>query len=454
MKVCPLCKHVNNDSDTLCAECNYPLPSSKSSKNTGKKTGSTSGNTSGKKPIAAILAAVVAVGVLVTAVTSAVSAFSAKGKMAHAFESSADALLQEVSKQSGISGVLDYFSGISELEYHSIELYAGVEEHVVSLDVDCARVQKLMTGTLSYENSTGDIDLDANFYMDKKDVRFVVPGVVSDVYGFSIKDFNKKYENSSMRKILGLPSAQNLDLAALTSLDVKGMLKQPKKLWDKFYKTLKAEKMGERPLVLGGTTQTVMSYDVSWDAKAMRELVKSLFGGVPSGLTSWLTKLDPDCRCFVNDDGMLVGIDFVAVGNKCTLLLEGTDNLWDDIRLEIQSLTAAKMVFTGGVVHSGNSLRIALSDDAGNTYALNYNSDGGRFSLDTPMGTLAEGIFYATSDTLTIGYENLEENMRFTATIRTSDERPDTLKGNYVDLLDMNLKEWQRFLIEVINSNG
>lgn len=454
MKVCPLCSHQNDDSAALCAECQYPLPSSKSSNNK-KKNGTK--NTGGKPAFIPLIAGALVAAAVVSVASLGFSVFSPKGKLTDATKAIGSAFMDNWGEQSGLTQAIDSLDILDDGKYHSIELMASVGGHTVEVDVDCARNKGLMTGALSYANAAEGYHLDTNFYVDKKDVRFVLPGVVSDVYGFSIKDFNKRYEKSAMRKVLGLPSADKIDFSALTSLDIDKLMKQPKKLWDRFYKTLKVENFGERPMTINGVSQVVQAYDVSWDARAMEKLVKSISGKIPSVVSSWLPGLEPDCRCFVNKDGVLVGVDFVTMGKKCTLLLEGASNPWDSIRLEVLTLAGSKSVFTGDVTYANNNLSICLSDEIGNEYGLNYNGDTGKFQLNTPDGILAQGVFFASDSSLMLGYTSSsleQEAATFLVAISKNDEKPETLKTKYVDLLDMNLKEWQRFLIEVLNSNG
>lgn len=471
MKQCPnpQCLQFNPDDSALaCPYCRTPYaPASRRDKKKDRKkdqtvpdsgigtTGGRSSSGSGKKAalFAGLAAGAVALAAVIFLVVTSIFGTSALGIAA---ENSVSALNDQ------LSGHTNMFSYLEDMEFLSAKsdchILLGIQtpDVALSLDTDYAGSKKLFNGSVEFQHLHEDFRMGADFHGNKKELRIFGSDLV-DTYGFKYSDFEKKYNSSHLRKVLGLPSAESLRLAPFRSFDLKDFLKeQGGSSWDAFEETLEIEKYDTRELTLGSRTEECTIYRVQWDAKKAEKMLKTItrntLGFLPDFIPELVNKLAPDVRLFVDSNDCLVGVDFTFLNSIYTFLLEGVNNPWEQATLTITSAGGEPIRYSGGVVPDADGVRIELKAQNETVYAIYYNNSTGAYSIVSPKGELSNGI-YRADDT---GF-HLESNFyNFSYVISVSDltRMPERSDDKYVDLMDLNLSEFNRLITDVCSGFG
>ena len=454
MLKCPMCGTVNGETDTHCAECNYPLQSAPDQDESSDRKSSGAGKRVLKfGVIAALVCAIVFFGTLL---------LTKRNPVPEAVRISGSEFVDHLTKSENLSAVFANAQTISESGSFELYLKLTDPERAVELELDYAKKAKLMSGTLHYGNIVKDFDVDIEFFADKKRMLFLAPDLVNDAYGFKLDDFESKYENSKLRKIVGMPSAEKFQLGLYKDFRLEEILKaQAGKKWNEFVDSVSVKKFEKREMRWGQTDKTVTIYEVTWSAAAADELAKALtnqtFLAMPVNLLSLLPNMDPDCRVFIDEDGRLVGGDFILYGNKYTLRLEGEENVWSTMSLDVLPIVGETRHLTGGVVATAEGVHLSLEDENGKFLCLDYDNETGDCFLQSPFGTQLKGCLLPKDG----GYEltfggnvSLVGSTSVSLTVLSADGAPATTECGYVNLFDMKAGEWSRFLLELKESLG
>lgn len=447
MKFCPNCGCGNDDFSSLCTNCGSALGTSDAP---GRKK-----RTRGSGKILKVIAAVAAVGALGGGIFAGVKLLGGN-TLSRAYRRTTVAIAEEANQQKGISAVTGL---LEKYENHGkYTLVFGYENSALAADLSCnySRSAKLMDGELRYTDHQTAIGLD---YSVKKDViQFTIPGVVQDVYGFSVDKLGTKLNHSPIGKLLPI------DFSALSDLNffqktnaAKSLNKLTKGKLNVLKDSVKIQYLDKRTLSLGGESQTCKMYQVTWNEQALNEVLQSLaknpvLGKLVGFLKDIIPKIDGDCRCYINKDGYLVGIDLVSLGSKYFFVMEGQENPWDKFSLTITSLSGEIREYTGGLFHTDSGMQLYLKNQEDLFFGLDYSADG-KFSVYTDKhGTIAYGTMLASGGQLDLEL-NLDSAMmgpqKLTCSVSELTDTPEKLAKYYVDLLDMNLADWQRLLLDL-----
>lgn len=451
MKNClnPICMQLNtNDQDTVCPYCGTPYenaaPQKKKRTNGAKKAGLIAGMAVG---------AVALVAVIIFAVTG-IFGNSALGTAA---ENSIASLADQLGSQSNLSSYMENMETLNAKSDRHILLGIQTPDVFLALDTDYAGSKKLMTGTVEFRNLQDEFQLSADFHANKKEVRIYADDLVTDIYGFTFKDFQKKYDKSGIRKALKLPEAKDLKMEPYKGFDLEKFLKeQCGDSWKEFEKTLEVEKFDTRPITLGSRTEECTIYRVQWDEKKAERMLKTLarntLGFLPDFVPELATKLAPDVRFYVDSEEKLVGINFSFLNSIYTFLLEGENNPWEQASLQIETAGVGTVYYNGGVVTEGDDVRIELKAENETVYAVYYNNSTGAYSIVTPTGELSNGVFLSNDSGFRL--ESNFYNFSYVIAVSELDRYPEKTDSKYVDLFDMSFNESTRLLTEVCSSLG
>ena len=290
MKYCPNCGCGNEDFSSLCTNCGATLGTNEV---IGKKK-----RNRGNGKILKIFAAVAAVGALGGGIFAGVKLLGGN-TLSRAYQRTATAIVEEANEQKGVSSVTGLLEKYENQGKYTLEI--GYQNSALAADLSCnySRGSKLMDGTLRYTDSQTAIGLD---YSIKKDVvQFTIPGVVQDVYGFSVNKMGQKLDKSPIGKLLPI------DFTALSDLNffqktntAKSLNKLTKGKLDVLKDSVKIQYLDKRTLSLDGESQTCKMYQVTWNEQAVNDLLQSLtenpilgklVGGISAVMVAlWLTR--------------------------------------------------------------------------------------------------------------------------------------------------------------------
>lgn len=467
MKQCtnPKCLQFNpNDAAPECPYCRTPYSTPRGfRKNTAQvqtdlNTGS--GAAPGRTPVnvkkiglfAGLAAGAVALAAVIFLLVSSLFGTTALGAAA---ENSIDSLADQLSGQSNLSA---YLGGTSPFSARSdVHILVGIQtpDVFLSLDTNYAGSKKLMTGTVELGAPHEDFQISADFHANRKEVRIYAPDLVNDIYGFTYRDFEKKYDKSQLRKFLDLPLSEELTLAPFRGFDLKEYLQEQGGVsWEEFEDSLDIEKYDTRQLTLGNRTEECTVYRVQWDAKKAERMLKTItrntLGFLPDVIPELATKLAPDVRFYVDSEDNLVGVDFTFLNSIYTFLLEGENNPWELATLQIVTAGAEPMHFSGGVISDAEGVRIELKAQNQTVYAIYYTNSTGAYSIVSPNGELSNGVFL--SDSTGFHLESNFHNFSYVISVSELDRLPGKTEENYVDLMDLSISEFGRLTTELCNS--
>ena len=454
MLTCPVCGTTNGETDTHCTECNYPLQSELDEDESSDYKSSSAVKRILKFGMIAALVCVI--------IFFVISIITKMNPVSEAIHISGDEFMDCLTESENLSLVLANAHAISKSGSFELDLKLTDSAKAIEIKLDYAKKAKLMSGTVLYGSKAKNIAADIEFFADNKRMLFLSPDLVEDAYGFKLDDFESKYENSKLRRIAGMPSAEKFKFGLYKDIRLKEILKiQAGKKWDEFVNSISVKKFETREMWLGQTKKAVKVYKITWSAAAANELAKALtdqtFLAMPVNLVSLLPNMEPDCRIFIDENGRFVGGDFVLYGNKYTLRLEGEENVWSSMSLDVLSMVGETRHLTGGVDVAAEGVRLSLEDEVSKFLCLDYDNETGECFLQSPFGTQLKGCLLPKDG----GYElTLEGNVSLVGstsvrmTVLPADGDPATTERGYVDLFDMKAGEWTRLLLELKDSLG
>lgn len=449
---CPVCGTMNGENAAHCVECNYPLQGSAEEYETPVS------RCSSKR----VLTIGIIVALVCTIVVLGARLLPKKNPVSDALRVSGGEFVGCLVESGNLSEAMTNAQTISKVGAFVLELKMTDPEKDMELQLDYSRKAKLMSGTVQYGNKVKNFDVDIEFFADNKRMLFLAPDLVEDAYGFKLDDFTTKYEKSYLRKIIGMPSAEKFELGLYKEVKLREILKaQAGEPWDTFVESVSIKKFEKREMHLGQTEKTVTVYKVTWSASAADKLAKALTDqtilAMPINLISLLPNVEPDCRVFIDEDGRMVGGDFVLYGSKYTLRLEGEENVWSDMSMDVLSLVGDARHLTGGVVATAEGVHLTLEDENGKFLSMDYDNASGVCSVQSPFGTELHGSLLPKNG----GYElTLGGNVSMIGstsvwmTVSPAASDPKTTDRGYVNLFDMKAGEWTRLLVELKASLG
>lgn len=438
MKFCDACGAANEEYASVCYACGAALPGSEP---VGKKKGSFSI----PKPVLIIGAAVLAVALIVGCIFLVLS--GNETDIASAYDRTRAAFEGDSAGQTQLEKFLDQANGYLKVGDYTIYLsYSGSTQ--LELQTDYARGDKQLQGTIT------TMGLQLAYSADNKVMQFSVPGQFDNVYGFKLSQAEKLTENPVLGYALqGANLDLDFDFFATTDLETyfEGIAGEE---YEAFLDSVEIKELDEQ--ALGGEKCKV--YEITWSSEASNKLISAVgsLGTLPQigSLVNALTpELEPECRCYVNSDGYLVGLDFVSAGAQCLLVLEGEDNPWDAFSLTVNSVYGETLYYTGALERNGDAMRVYLSGESGTLVSLDYDNASGAFALYTEdHGQLLKGQVTAggSEAKLTLEWDAGEAGVQqVTLVLSELENKPRQLSENYIDLLDMSISDLTRLMLDL-----
>ncbi len=446
MKTC-VCGAEYDDDVMVCGSCGTELGGTQQTVRNRRSRG-------GSKVWIAIVAIVV---VVALAVAGGYFAFSRRADvvMDRAWDKSVREFSSLVEEKSEVADIVE---GLTERVKDgdftgSIELNA--DGLALESDFDYARSQKVLAGSVDCQISELGLDLYMNYSADKESVQVMFPNGSFDVFGFRYSDMAKDYEGSLLSKILPKGIDGNLGDNLFEGSSGKGVLGGK---ITAFVESLKIKKLDKRDIAVGGAVKRCDVYQVSWDEAAVKALVGS--SGVNQRSTKFgkqiaalIQKLEPECLCFVDKSGMLIGANVVALGKQYTFLLEGKDNPWEVFSVTESSLYGETVHYSGRLEKDGSVLTFSLKNEDIELCAVTYDEKDGAFEIRTmTMGTILSGYLIGDKNesTITLAWDSLEQTpVEIELTLKDLQQKPERIAKEYRDLLSMTLVDWQRLLMSL-----
>lgn len=447
MKYCPNCGCGNDETSSACSNCGAVL-------NTAATVTRRRRNRGGQN-IVKIVVAIAAVAVVAGGIFAGTKLFGGN-TFSKAYKRTTGAITEEVNGQKDISAVAKQLEKYEQQGKYTLDIGYQNSELSVNMQCDYSRGDKLMDGVIHYSDAQMDLDLD--YSVKRGVVQFTIPGVVQDVYGFSVNKLGNKLGKSPVGKLLPI------DFTALSDADffqktniAKSLNKLTKGKFDALKDSVKIKYLDKRTLSFPSGSQPCKMYQVTWNEQALNDLLKSMTGNpVLSKLAGFIKdiipQIDGDCRCYINEDGYLVGVDLVSLGSKYFFVMEGETNPWDQFSLTVTSLYGDTKVYTGGLSNTNQGMRLYLQNQDELFFEAEYNNDGSFSVYTDKFGTIVYGNL-----TVSNGCVNLEANLnstmmgpqKLTCKVSALAGKPEQLTKYYVDLLDMSLADWQRLLLDM-----
>lgn len=449
MKICNICGTANDDAAVQCIGCQSILPVQPQ-----KSKG-------GGKVLAAIAAVVAVVGAVVASVFLLGS--SPAKAVGGALDKNEDAIMDRVSHLSNLVGYLENSEALSE--EGDFNLVANIQTSTIELSgyVDYSRSDRVLAGEVRYGYAEQGYDLQFDFAADKKEFTLASDRYTSDIYGFKLKDFAKKFDRLHLGKLIPFfkdGKTPNIDFFKKRTT-ASTMEERYGEVWKNFKKTVKYKELNERLMQIGSRQINCVAYEINWDAAAATKLLSTILGtnkGLLSGLNVVFKQLEPDCRFYTDEEGYLVALDCVIAGNKCILTFEGEENLWDKCVLRSESIAGGEGDIRGILEISDKGIQGSLEWDGVMELQLEYAEQTGDFRMEADVLDLPweiEGRITSRNGgaQLTVGgyipeYGNISISLEKNPLVN----QPELMSKKYVDLFENDLRDWERLLIDINNA--
>lgn len=448
MKYCESCFAINEDSDLVCISCGASL--------------STSGNPSsigGKKKIWivwAILAVLVVAG-LGLLVGKAV--FGSKNKLANACLRTVNVAQDDLLPQNWKKTVLGKAASVLQSPMFTFRADYRINTRQLHLDTDYSRKDKVLRGTASYSNYGDNVELGLCYSIASDTLQICAPDLSSSVYGCNLKKLGKVLNNSKLAEILPVTIPEDFPASIFRKTSFTNVLKAyGGEYYDDLVESVESEKLSSRELSLRDRWEKVSVYRVTWSSHAFTKFLSHAWGtkafsAVGQVLNSIVPEVEPDCLLYVNKDGYMIGFDLVSMGTMYRFLLEGADSLWDYFSLQVTSLYADPIVYTGSAHVNDDTLIIALENEQETFCSLSYDISTGEYSIYTvKSGEVLRGQLtddngcYGMSVVFLPQSRNVQELRCQISPIKST---PEPISKEFINLLDMSLTDWQRILLEM-----
>jgi hypothetical protein len=150
----------------------------------------------------------------------------------------------------------------------------------------------------------------------------------------------------------------------------------------------------------------------------------------------------------------MTAVRFTVAGNKCFLLLEGEENLWDNFTLTAENISGEVRTFQGRTVRDGASMDMYLADGDNRLFSLTYNDDTGDFNLGTvEVPVLLQGQVQADKREVSIRLDwtvpELGEQS-LTWRIGKLEHPPEQLGEHYTDLMTGAWSVLENFVFDLV----
>lgn len=454
---CPNCGLENDDFNELCSGCGTPLGTSPQKDNQKAKHGdkTKTHNFDKKKLWSTIAAAVVVVGVGIGGAFVA-KALSAESDLKQATRKTAELFADSAaSEDEFVSGGKKILALLEKGEY-TADLVCENYELTIETDFNYSRKKRCMSGSAAI--IIGGFDFSADYSIDDDLLLVSSPAAMENVYGVNLTDLGKSVHASPLGALLPeeLLKLMNIDFFQKTDFDSMLRADDNKEL-KALIRSAKIKYLDRKNVVGVRNTIPCKIYQLTWDEEKADEMIAAMRkkGGttnIAAFFANVLLKLDPDVRCYVGGNRELAGIDVVSAGVRYTFLLEGDKNPWDLFSLTVTTLSGAQEVFVGEISNSDSKTVCCLKNDQ-ITYLTFTLTDAGDFALDTyGKGTVLYGNLALAGNEAGIDITvDSDEFGPIHATYKVSElkEKPEIPTKQYIDILDMDFGDLQRFLFDL-----
>lgn len=448
MKTCVFCGTTNDDSADVCSVCGGALPDSGYSSGSAgrKKSGA------GSKVWLIVLGAVLAC----AAVVLLIFVLSPKLSLARSSKETFQLLPRAIEAKSDVVFSKQLTKKVSDGKF-SAQLEWSNATATVATDFAYSRPRKIISGTARIADSQSNLDLSLRYSVDKNivEVSFAENGF--NVYGFKRKDFAEKYGNSMVSTLASnMPESSGLSVLQKQPV-ASDFSTQFKKTCNAFLKSVEVERLGKTTIYINDAARECRAYKLKWGEEAAKKFTDFLSSnGLSTVLSEKLipiiSKIEPECICYVDKNGKLAGVDFVYIGQQCSFALAGESNPWDSFTLKVGSVYGGTVIYSGGIVRDGNMLYISLENGTDVLFQLAYNTSTGEYVLNTKnYSELLRGQFLSSSGkfTFAVYFDDAGDTSCLKLTVSELDAKPERLAKKYIDILDMSLSDWQRLLLDI-----
>lgn len=458
MKVCSYCGSVNDDTRSVCEVCGAALPDAPGG--TKKKKGLKLNLKPGAvKAIAAVLAAVTVVGG-----GAAVVLGGSSRRVASAVAQNKDAITEELSQLPQLNAAGEHYTALNDGGNFTLKADITTEKMTLAGNMDYARKDKALAGSLVYENAGQDLDVKFDFASDNKEFTLAANRFTDDIYGFKLKEFAEFYSKTPVAWILPLTNEKNEpNVEFFKKMDFsQSMEAKYGEKWENFKDSLEFEELNERQMEIRGEMVEVRAYEITWDTWAASRLVSTMLGqdeGFLDGFVKLFKAMEPDCRIYVDGRGYMAAMDFVAAGNKVTVKFEGEENVWQVCNVSSLSIAGGPGAISGRLTILDGIVDAEFNWEGTMLYQLHYDDNSGSFDMEALIGSAywdIDGALTAKNGGVQLhlgGTMPDQGRVDVHISMDPMENEPQLMDDKYVDLMDMDAGNWQRLLIDINNSN-
>lgn len=275
------------------------------------------------------------------------------------------------------------------------------------------------------------------YSVDGESLQFAVPGKLEHVYGVKLGKLEQLLENPLFAAVFGGLFGDDPEMLIRNGVA---------EAVDGLCRSIQVQSLEDAEF----NDQRCRSYRVTWSAEAARQLMDALGAFPVAGerIRGLIPDFGSECTCYVNRKGYIAGVEFIGDGVRCQFLLEGRKNPWDALTLKLQG---QNLVYTGALERSGSTLRLVLENWEGMFLACSYDDATGDFALSTRSGgeVLAGRIRTQDGVGVALDFTVQGEPRQMDVTMAPLADTPAPLSEEYIDLLDMNLVDIARFLLDL-----
>ena len=315
----------------------------------------------------------------------------------------------------------------------------------IYLSMDYSRDNQIMDGIIRLQG------VDVAWSIDDESIQFSVPGKFDNVYGLPLEQMDWFLEEPVISAILGdMKSVLDTNADFFKITDLESFIRNlAGKEYDALRKSVEIQELDPRDL----KGQLCQVYEITWSNEAMNGFLAAVTGmGMLEEVAALeLPDLGSECRCYVNREGYIAGLEFTWTGAQCLFTLEGRENPWDAFTLTVRSIYSETFVYTGGMTRTGSRVRFCLEDQAGILLELDYEDQTGEFALRTRDHEQALSGRFKVGDGLglVLDMDVAGEIHQLSFSMEASELKPAPLTQKYIDLPTMDLVDWTRLLLDL-----
>lgn len=457
--------------DTAVNDCNENPCDISCNCETEMQTAETKPKRSRKKTITILISAMLALLLICGGVVCTVIYNSPKAKLSRAIKKTSEEFGEIFTNCKNLKTIEKNLENINKSKKAETQLSMtqnnGYLNFTIDTDIKQDLNEKKLSGYMKIDMQNF-IDINFKLYGDEEKLAFTLPDLANGCYSVPMKDFGKKLLSSQLGSSISQQDAKVLNgisLNLFTDPSWKDFTKKYSNEYNAFISSLKVTEIQNQ---ITGASQELTVYSVKFDAKAaidlsysfLKYILSSYFGDAFPDILNLPNTDDlfnqnnihsPEIYVGVNKDGCVSAIDFREIRQNnsesvYTILLEGSENLWNSISI-VQNGQRAEG--TASFMTTSNGATFSLLS-GGHTYSIVCDDSNGTVLIASD-NSYVESIKYSPNDNgaeLSYNISTDSNNLAYTVRVLPIDN-VETLTETPTDLFSMSQDEFINLFTEI-----